>query len=164
MSFNVGSGSGTLSFRPARFNVDWDGVSHAKATFALTCWDPAASYSAIAYRVWEKDGVISCSSGGIEYSPVEYERGTRHWDFNSSCQKVLASDVSLSMSAANGTAQVTFSSLSTTVQHAWQLRATKSGVARVLIAGLVRTVELNPYESGGGSVNAVSGVTASGCF
>lgn len=164
MSFNVGSGSGTLSFRPARFNVDWDGVSQAKATFALTCWDPAASYSAIAYQVWDRDGELGCSSGGIQVSPIEYERGERYWTFNGSCQRVFASDTSLSMSAANGTAQVTFSSLSTTAQHAWQLRATKSGVTRVLIAGLVRTVELNPYEPGGGSVNAVSGVTASGCF
>ena len=159
MSFNVGSGSGTLSFRPARFNVEWDGVSQAKATFALTCWDPAASYSAVAYRVWPEDGALGCSG-----FPVEYERGTRHWTLNGSCQKVFASDVSLSMSAASGTAQVTFSSLSTTEQHAWQLRATKGGVTRVLIAGLVRTVELNPYEPGAGSVQAVSGVTASGCF
>jgi len=164
MSFNVGSGSGTLSFRPARFNVEWDGVSQAKATFALTCWDPAASYSAVAYQVFAADGAIECSAGGITVSPIEYKRGARHWTFNNSCGRVFASDVSLPMSAASGTATVTFSSLSTTEQHAWQLRATKSGVTRVLIAGLVRTVELNPYEPGAGSVQAVSGVTASGCF
>lgn len=164
MSFNVGSSSGTLSFRPAQFNVDWDGVSQAKATFALACWDTAATYSAIAYSVFTEDGALACSAGGIQVSPVEYERGARYWTFNGSCQQVFAPDVSLSMSAANGTAQVTFSSLSTTAQHAWQLRATKGGTTRVLIAGLVRTVGLNPYEAGAGSVNAVSGVTASGCF
>lgn len=164
MSFSQGSSSGTLSFRPARFNVEWDGVSQAKATFELTCWDTAASYSAVAYRVWPEDGSLGCSSGGVTVNAIEYERGARHWTFNGSCQRVFASDESLSMSAANGTAQVTFSSLSTTAQHAWQLRATKSGVTRVLIAGLVRTVELNPYEPGAGSVQAVSGVTASGCF
>lgn len=164
MSFNQGASSGTLSFRPARFNVDWDGVSQAKATFELTCWDTAATYSAIAYQVWPENGSLGCSSGGISVGPYEYERGERLWSFNGSCERVYASDVSLSMSSANGTAQVTFSSLSTVAQHAWQLRATKSGTTRVLIAGLVRTVELNPYEPGAGSVNAVSGVTASGCF
>ena len=163
MSFNVGSGSGTLSFRPARFNVEWDGVSQAKATFALTCWDPAASYSAIAYRVWPEDGAIGCQAGGAG-GTGEYKRGDRHWSWVGQCQQVFASDVSLSMSAANGTASVTFSGLASAQHHAWQLRATKGGVTRVLIAGLVRTVELNPYEPGAGSVQAVSGVTASGCF
>ena len=162
MSFNVGSSSGTLSFRPARFNVDWDGVSQAKATFALTCWDPAASYSAVAYRVWSEDGSLGCQNGGAG-GQGNYKRGDRHWSWVGQCQQVFASDVSLPMSAANGTATVTFSGLGTN-PHAWQLRATKSGVTRVLIAGLVRVVELNPFEPGAGSVNLVSGVTASGCF
>lgn len=158
MSFNVGSSSGTLSFRPARFNVDWDGVSQAKATFALACWDTAASYSAVAYRVWESDGTESC--GGSEFS---VKKGSRYYTRNQLCQKINASDVSLSLTVSSGSASVTFSTLDTNT-HAWQLRATKSGVTRVLVAGLVRTVELNPYEPGAGSVNLVSGVTASGCF
>ena len=159
MSFNVGSSSGTLSFRPARFNVDWDGVSQANATFALTCWDTAASYSAVAYRVFDADKTETI--GGVEFS---VRRGERFYSRNPQTgSQTFATDVQLSVAAANGAAQVTFSSLPG-YAHAWYLQATKSGVTRVLIAGLVRVVELNPYEPGAGSVQAVSGVTASGCF
>lgn len=161
MSFNVGSSSGTLSFRPARFNVDWDGVSQAKATFALTCWDPAASYSAVAYRVFSADGSYLACGGG----QISYERGRRYFSYSfATCTSTTASDESLPLTVSNGTAVVTFSVLAANQHHAWQLSATKGGVTRVLITGLVRTVELNPYEPGAGSVNLVSGVTASGCF
>lgn len=163
MSFNQGSGSGTLSFRPATFNVDWDGVSEAKATFELACWDAAATYSAVAYPVWSSAGVAVCDSNtATEY---QYTRGQRLF-YLDDCQKIDFGNVTLPVTAANATATIRFSAItSVSYAHAWRLTATKGTSTRVIIEGRVTPFAQNPYaQSGGPSVSLVSGVTASGCF
>lgn len=165
MSFNQGSGSGTLSFRPATFNVDWDGVSDAKATFELACWDTAASYSAVAYPVYSSSGEEQCTVGGTT-SQYPYVRGQRVFAFGAACLQVELPAVTLPVTAANALATIRFSVItSVSYAHAWRLTATKGTATRVIIDGRVTPFAQNPYaQSGGPSVSLVSGVTASGCF
>lgn len=165
MSFNQGSGSGTLSFRPATFNVDWDGVSDAKATFELACWDTAATYSAVAYPVFRSSGELECTYAG-QTSQYPYALGQRVFALNGLCQPVPLPEVTLPLTAANALATIRFSAItSVSYAHAWRLTATKGTSARVIIEGRVTPFEQNPYaQSGGPSVSLVSGVTAAGCF
>lgn len=164
MSFNVGSGSGTLSFRPATFNVEWDGVSDAKATFDLECWDAGASYSAVAYPVWSDSGVEVCSNNTA--SKYTHTRGQRLFYINGACQQIDFPSVTLPVTAANSLATIRFSAItSVSYAHAWRLTATKGTATRVVIEGRVTPYSQNPYaNSGGSTVSLVSGVTASGCF
>jgi hypothetical protein len=166
MSFNQGGSSGRLSFKPAKFNVDWDGKSTAKASFELACNDTAATYSAGAYRVWDDDTEVTCNSGTNE-SVYQTVTGERWYTFGDSCARVYASDFSLPITASNGVATVVFSSVpatATSFAHAWYLKATKGTAVRVLVAGKLQGTEMNPYEASGGSISLVSGVTAFGCF
>jgi len=166
MSFNQGASSGRLSFKPAKFDVEWDGKSTAKASFALECSDTAATYSASAYRVWEEDQEISCSSGTIS-STWQTVRGERYYGFNGVCQPAYVSDFSLPLTVSSSVATVVFSSVpatATSFSHAWYLQATKGTSVRVLVAGKLHGKELNPYVGSGGGVSLVSGVTAFGCF
>lgn len=163
MSFNQGSGSGTLSFRPATFNVEWDGVSEAKATFGLECWDTAATYSAVAYPVWESDGVEVCNSNTA--TEHQYTRGQRHFSLNNSCQKVDAPNVTLPVTASNAVATIRFSAITSYFNaYAWSLTATKGTVTRVVIAGRISQIDQNPYARSSPTVSLISGFTASGCF
>lgn len=161
MSFSQGVSTGSLSFRPAKFDVEWDGVSEAKASFELTCDDAAAAYSATAYRIWESDGSEVCQQ--LEY---QYSRGDRFYTRQADCvTKVFDPDISLPVTASSGLVTVLFSSVpNTTHVYAWSLKATKSGATKLLVAGKIEAAEPDPYASRGGSIRIVSGVTAYSCF
>lgn len=162
MSFNSGASSGSLSFRPARFNVEWDGVSEAKASFELACQGTGVSYSATAYRVFSESGAWLCEGS----SPVEFERGDRYFDLGCPGNiKTPAADFALPATVSGGVATIVFSSVpNTTLVYAWRLTATKGASSRVVIAGRLEAKEPNPYASGASTVQLVSGVTASGCL
>ena len=164
MSFNQGASSGSLSFKPARFDVEWDGVSEAKASFQLACQGTCVSYAAKAYRVFSEDGAWTC--GVDQYtSVVPYSRGERFFTVNSSCVKTFSGDVNLSATVSNGVATIVFSGVpNTTHVYAWQLTATKGASSRVVIAGKLEAKEPNPYAPGASTISLVSGVTASGCL
>lgn len=163
MSFNFSStsSSSALSFRPETLNVEWDGVSDAKAIVGLACWDSAASYSAVAYPVYSSSGVAICNA--VEHA---YTRGQRVFSFGSGCQKIDFPNVALPVTAANATAAILFSAItSVDYAHAWRMTATKGTSSRAIIEGRVTPISQNPYVSSGGpTVSLVSGVTASGCF
>ena len=164
MSFNQGSSSGTLSFRPAKFDIDWDGVSDAKASFQLACPDTAASYSAKAYAIFTESGEVGCNNG---QSLSAWSIGERYFTVAGNCARTYATDIALSATVSSGIATIVFSGVSpTTSTYAWQLTATKGTAAtRVVIAGKISPVGLNPYaQQGGGRISLVSGSTASGCF
>jgi hypothetical protein len=162
MSFNQGASSGSLSFRPARYDVEWDGVSEAKASFEMACGGTGVSYAAKAYRVFRESGSIGCEGSG----QVEYVRGERY--YNLTCPgnaKTFASDITLPTTVSGGAVSVTFSAITNTVHaYAWQLTATKGGATRIVVGGKLEAVGLNPYAPGAGRISLVSGVTASGCL
>lgn len=168
MSFQIGSSSGSLSFSAARYNVTWDGVSQAKASFELACHDTAASYSAVSYPVFATSGEISHGCGS---NPVAFARGQRAFEITG-CNgpvpvKSFSPDVSLPTTVAASSISILFSAITNTnftSTHAWKLTATKSGVTRVLLAGQLLIKPFSPFDSGGSSVSLVGGVTASGCF
>lgn len=162
MSFNQGSSSGSLSFRPARYDVEWDGVSEAKASFEMACQGTGVSYSANAYRVFSESGSIGCEGLG----QIPYLRGARYWDL--SCPgniKTFAADIALSATESGGVVSVVFSGVTETEHvYAWQLTATKGTATRIVIGGKLEAVALNAYSGGAGRISLVSGVTASGCL
>ena len=164
MSFNQGgSSSGTLSFRPAKFDIDWDGVSDAKASFQLACPDTAASYSSKAYAIFTESGEVGCNNGG---SLSAWSIGERYFTVAGNCARTYATDIALPATVSSGIATIVFSGVSpTTSTYAWQLTATKGTATRVVIAGKISPAGLNPYaQQGGGRISLVSGSTASGCF
>ncbi len=163
MSFNQGTSSGSLSFRPAKFDVEWDGTSEAKASFSLACNEAGASYAAKAYRVFTSSGNARCVEGSGSPSHV-WARGDRYYSL-SGCDQVFASDISLPATVSSGVATIVFSSVTPTTQtYAWQLTATKGTSARVVIAGKITPIGLNPYKSASGNISLVSGTTAYGCI
>lgn len=162
MSFNVGGSSGSLSFRPARYDVEWDGVSEAKASFALACQETGVSYAAKAYHVFEEDVSLVCGNN----NPVEGFRGERRFTLDCPANvRVFASDITLPSTVSGGAVSITFSAITATTNvYAWQLTATKGTATRIVIAGKLQAVGLNPYAPGAGRISLVSGVTASGCL
>lgn len=162
MSFNQGNSSGSLSFRPARYDVEWDGVSEAKASFELACQGNGVSYAAKAYRVFRDNGSLVCEGSG----PVEYVRGERYYDLGCPGNiRNFSPDITLPTAASGTSVSVTFSAItSTTHVYAWQLTATKGTATRIVIGGKLQAVGLNPYAAGAGRISLVSGVTASGCL
>lgn len=164
MSFTTDSSDKTISFRPATLHINWDGVSEAKASFELSCFDGAASYSAVAYPAFTASGSVSA---GPTSSPVIYKwnRGDRiftvTYDGTSPPFRTFLPNVSIPTTVTSGTATLRFSAITaTTFVHAWQLSGTKGTVTRVLVAGGVFPNMPSPYSSG----SFVGGITASGCF
>ena len=162
MSFNQGSSSGSLSFRPARYDVEWDGVSEAKASFELACQGTGVSYAAKAYRVFDEDGDIACEN----YNAHEYVRGDRHWALSCPTNtKIFAGDITLPTTVSGGAVSIVFSAITATTHvYAWQLTATKGTATRIVVGGKLEAVSMNPYAAGAGRISLVSGVTASGCL
>lgn len=164
MSFNRGasSGSGVLSFSPAKWNVEWDGVSEAKASFGLVCQGTGVSYAAKAYRVFDDDGFVRCANNNYSWQP-----GERYYDVVNCENNTLAyaSDITLPATVSSGVATVVFSSVPITAYvYAWSLVATKGTATRIMITGRLEAKEQNPYAGGGSTISFVSGVTASGCL
>lgn len=169
MSFNQGASSGSLSFRPARYDIEWDGVSEAKASFELACGGTGVSYAAKAYRVFPETGDNNCISTNNS-DAGNYVKGDRFWSWDlnalpNNCVKLFAGDITLPATVSSNVATIIFSSITaTTHAYAWQLTATKGTATRVVAAGKLEAVGLNPYAPGAGRISLVSGVTASGCL
>lgn len=165
MSFNFGSSSGKISFAPATFNVEWDGVSRARAVFQIDCFSSAATYSASAYRVFHTSSFSVCSYNTNTVN--ETVKGTRYWQYeygNTACARQFSPDISLPVTAANGTAAVLFSALTATAYtYAWKLVANNPSDSQVLVTGRITASEFNAYVKTSPTVSLVSGVTAGGC-
>lgn len=161
MSFNLTSNpSNVLRFGPAKFDVEWDGVSEAKATFELSCFSSAATYEAIAYPVWTSSGIANFTTS----STTLYTMGTRQFSFDDNGFKLFEPNALLAVTASSGTASVAFSTLTATHSvYAWQLRRFDGTATCVLVTGKLQAEAPNPYSRGNGVSGIVSGATAVGC-
>jgi hypothetical protein len=160
MSFDGASSGALVSFRPGTLHVRWDGVSDARASIALSCFDTAASYAASAYPVFNVGG---STVAGSTASPTIYTwaRGDRIFTVNNDGTRTFLPDVTLPSTVASSTATIRFASITTTsFTHAWRLTGTKGTVTRVVVGGGVFIQPPGPYEV----QTFVGGVTTSGCF
>ena len=146
----------TISFQPKTYNIEWDGESPAKVSFALTCPSTAASYVASSYPVFTAGESIV-----IGNSTYVFRRGIQ-LAFNNNGNLSYASSTNLDVDASTTSVTITFSSLTSTYKaHAWKLTETKGGTQRVLVSGLINRVTTNPYVPSSPTISVVAGVTAS---
>lgn len=144
----------SVSFTPDIYNVTWDGVSLAQATFGLKC-PGSGSYAATAYLVFTRSGSkkYGTNSAGDDLL-YSYKAGQRYFTISESTgQTYTPPDRSMTTTAVGSTAvRVTFSSLPLSENYlfdggdgvyAWNLKDT--GANKILVAGRLTVSALNPY-------------------
>lgn len=149
----------SVSFTPDIYNVTWDGVSLAQATFGLKC-PGSGSYAATAYRVFTGSGSyvyiepsVVLGQAATEVS-VPFRAGERYFSITSTgAVGYSAPNRPMTATAVGSTAvSVEFSSLSLSdasfsggrdAVYAWNLKDTGSN--KILVAGRLTVSALNPY-------------------
>lgn len=167
MSFNVSGGSsGTLRFRPAVWNVEWDGESESKVSFELACVDTNSTFQAVAFPVFTSMGAYQCPT---DWTIIRgYLPGDRLFELNpiggpmqEGCDQIFYPDVTLPLTMSSNVATVIFSNITTTNKiHTWTLKSTQGTATRLLVTGRWKVVKVNPWSNKPGDITFVSGVTA----
>jgi len=165
MPYNASTAPSSLSFRPATYNIAWDGVSKAQATFELACFSTAATYSAFAYPVFASKSTVACGTGTNAVVYTQF-KGERVFTLGTACQILSKGNVQLPITAANSTAAILFSAVTSNLEysHAWQLVATKSSGTQVLIGGRIDIQTFDPYERSRPTEAPATFVEINGCL
>lgn len=162
----------TLSFVPQRFNVVWDGVSCAEASFNLSVAGP---YAATAYQVFDRSGEYANDETGE--SLESYRQGDRFFTLahaGGSYTVETRPTQSLTVSTTGQVATVVFSSLEPgdglylgdgrvdpNTYYSWMLRVVSGPV---LVAGRIDVKPHNAFVyTTPGSIKFASGYTAANC-
>lgn len=154
-----------MRFRPAVWNVEWDGESESKVSFELACVNTNASFSAVAFPVFTSQETIKCPVD-VTFIRGAYP-GDRLFSVNSlysnedTCEQVFSPDVSLPLTMSSNVATIIFSGITNTSRiHSWTLKSTDGTSTRMLITGRWKVVKVNPWVNRPGDITFVSNVTA----
>lgn len=166
MSFTVSNNSsGTLRFRPAVWNVEWDGESESKVSFELACVNTNSTFQAVAFPVFTSQEIFQCPSDWT-FIRGAYP-GDRLFSVNQiggllqGCTQDFEPDVSLPLTVSSNIATIVFSQITNTTRiHSWTLKAVDGTSTRLVITGRWKVVKVNPWINKPGDITFVSNVTA----
>lgn len=167
MSFQVGNGlSGTVKFRPAVWNLEWDGVTEAKVSFELACVNTASTYEAIAYPVHTNLSIVQCP---FDWTFIRgHYPGDRFWEMHTvgneigdgTCELEYAPDVSLPITMSSNVATIIFSDITNTSQvHSWVLRSNNGTSTHQHVTGRIKVIRISPWLNSPGSITNLASVT-----
>lgn len=108
----------TISFKPVSVNVVWDGVSEAKLSLDLSCFDTAATYVAKAHRVMPTGGTyVPENTSTLFGATLKWAQGDRYFLITENSAHVPALykseifDVTVPSTVSGGTATLMFSGM-----------------------------------------------------